>query len=135
MKLEFLTRKNKANATFRIRISAAKDMKANHLHQKPKVFPLLYWEFQKLHFQSWIRQSSLYLHHHHLSGDYTFWLFYDNIPSGKYKTNVDIGKQFRLNFEEEVEKYKALVDCYKSENKYTSSLLSKTNKEKMELFK
>ena len=34
-------------------------------------------------------------------------LFYDNIPSGKYKTNVDIGKQFGLNFEEEVEKY-----CY-----------------------
>ena len=34
-------------------------------------------------------------------------LFYDNIPSGKYKTNVDIGKQFELNFEEEVEKY-----CY-----------------------
>ena len=34
-------------------------------------------------------------------------LFYDNIPSGKYKTNVEIGKQFGLNFEEEVEKY-----CY-----------------------
>ena len=34
-------------------------------------------------------------------------LFYDNIPSGKYKTNVDIGKKFGLNFEEEVEKY-----CY-----------------------
>ena len=34
-------------------------------------------------------------------------LFYDNIPSGKYKTNFDIGKQFGLNFEEEVEKY-----CY-----------------------
>ena len=34
-------------------------------------------------------------------------LFYDNIPSGKYKTNVDIGKKFELNFEEEVEKY-----CY-----------------------
>ena len=34
-------------------------------------------------------------------------LFYDNIPSGKYKTNVDIGKQFGSNFEEEVEKY-----CY-----------------------
>ena len=27
--------------------------------------------------------------------------------SGKYKTNVDIGKQFGSNFEEEVEKY-----CY-----------------------
>ena len=34
-------------------------------------------------------------------------LFYDNIPSGKYKTNVEIGKKFGLNFEEEVEKY-----CY-----------------------
>tara|TARA_B100001027_G_C16229203_1_gene313716 strand:- start:230 stop:1177 length:948 start_codon:yes stop_codon:yes gene_type:complete len=34
-------------------------------------------------------------------------LFYDNIPSGKYKTNFDIGKNFELNFENEVEKY-----CY-----------------------
>ena len=34
-------------------------------------------------------------------------LYYDNIPSGKYKTNFDIGKNFRLNFENEVEKY-----CY-----------------------
>ena len=34
-------------------------------------------------------------------------LFYDNIPSGKYKTNFDIGKKFELNFEKEVEKY-----CY-----------------------
>ena len=34
-------------------------------------------------------------------------LFYDNIPSGKYKTNFDIGKKFKLNFEKEVEKY-----CY-----------------------
>ena len=36
--------------------------------------------------------------------------------------------------EEEVLKYKALVDCYKSETQYTSNLLSKTNKEKMDLF-
>ena len=34
-------------------------------------------------------------------------LFYDNVPSGKYKTNFDIGKKFDLNFEKEVEKY-----CY-----------------------
>ena len=34
-------------------------------------------------------------------------LFYDNIPSGRYKTNFDIGKKFELNFEKEVEKY-----CY-----------------------
>ena len=34
-------------------------------------------------------------------------LYYDNIPSGKYRTNFDIGKNFRLNFENEVEKY-----CY-----------------------
>ena len=34
-------------------------------------------------------------------------LFYDNIPSGKYKTNFDIGKSFDLKFEIEVEKY-----CY-----------------------
>ena len=34
-------------------------------------------------------------------------LFYDNIPSGKYKTNFDIGKNFKLKFENEVEKY-----CY-----------------------
>jgi len=34
-------------------------------------------------------------------------LFYDNIPSGKYKTNIDIGKDFTLKFENEVEKY-----CY-----------------------
>ncbi len=34
-------------------------------------------------------------------------LYYDNIPSGKYKTNSDIGKNFILNFENEVEKY-----CY-----------------------
>ncbi len=34
-------------------------------------------------------------------------LFYDNIPSGKYKTNLDIGKKFGLRFEAEVEKY-----CY-----------------------
>ena len=34
-------------------------------------------------------------------------LYYDNIPSGKYKTNFDIGKNFILNFENEVEKY-----CY-----------------------
>ena len=34
-------------------------------------------------------------------------LFYDNIPSGKYKTNFDIGKDFVLKFENEVEKY-----CY-----------------------
>ena len=32
-------------------------------------------------------------------------LFYDNIPSGKYKTNFDIGKDFELKFENEVEKY------------------------------
>ena len=34
-------------------------------------------------------------------------LYYDNIPSGKYKTNFDIGKNFGLRFETEVEKY-----CY-----------------------
>ena len=34
-------------------------------------------------------------------------LFYDNIPTGKYKTNVDINKNFNLRFESEVEKY-----CY-----------------------
>ncbi len=34
-------------------------------------------------------------------------LYYDNIPTGKYKTNFDIGKSFRLNFDNEVEKY-----CY-----------------------
>ncbi len=34
-------------------------------------------------------------------------LFYDNIPSGKYKTNFDIDKNFELKFENEVEKY-----CY-----------------------
>ena len=32
-------------------------------------------------------------------------LFYDNIPSGKYKTNFNIGKNFNLKFEDEVEKY------------------------------
>ena len=32
-------------------------------------------------------------------------LFYDNIPSGKYKTNADINKNFNLRFESEVEKY------------------------------
>ncbi len=32
-------------------------------------------------------------------------LFYDNIPSGKYKTNIDINKNFNLRFENEVEKY------------------------------
>ena len=34
-------------------------------------------------------------------------LYYDNIPSGKYKTNFEIGKKFELNFKKEVEKY-----CY-----------------------
>ena len=34
-------------------------------------------------------------------------LSYDNIPSGKYKTNIDIGKKFKRNFDIEVEKY-----CY-----------------------
>ena len=34
-------------------------------------------------------------------------LRYDNIPSGKYKTNFDVGKNFGLRFEAEVEKY-----CY-----------------------
>ena len=34
-------------------------------------------------------------------------LSYDNIPSGKYKTNFEINKKFRLKFEEEVERY-----CY-----------------------
>ena len=34
-------------------------------------------------------------------------LYYHNVPSGKYKTNFDIGKNFKLNFEIEVEKY-----CY-----------------------
>ncbi len=32
-------------------------------------------------------------------------LFYDNIPSGKYKTNFNIGKNFNLKFDDEVEKY------------------------------
>ena len=32
-------------------------------------------------------------------------LFYDNIPSGKFKTNNDINKKFNLRFEKEVEKY------------------------------
>ena len=32
-------------------------------------------------------------------------LFYDNVPSGKYKTNFDINKKFELKFENEVEKY------------------------------
>ena len=32
-------------------------------------------------------------------------LYYHNVPSGKYKTNFDIGKKFKLNFEVEVEKY------------------------------
>ena len=34
-------------------------------------------------------------------------LFYDNIPSGEYKTNIDIKRNFNLRFENEVEKY-----CY-----------------------
>ena len=34
-------------------------------------------------------------------------LYYDNIPSGQHKTNLDIGKKFELDFENEVEKY-----CY-----------------------
>ena len=34
-------------------------------------------------------------------------LFYHNIPSGKYKTNIEIGKNFNRNFDKEVEKY-----CY-----------------------
>ena len=34
-------------------------------------------------------------------------LSYHNIPSGKYKTNFEINKKFRLKFEEEVERY-----CY-----------------------
>ena len=34
-------------------------------------------------------------------------LFYDNTPSGIYKTNFDIDKNFNLKFENEVEKY-----CY-----------------------
>ena len=34
-------------------------------------------------------------------------LSYDNIPSGKYKTNFEINKKFQLKFEEEVERY-----CY-----------------------
>ena len=34
-------------------------------------------------------------------------LSYDNIPSGKYKTNFEINKKFHLKFEEEVERY-----CY-----------------------
>ena len=34
-------------------------------------------------------------------------LFYDNIPSGNHKTNFDLGKNFGLRFEDEVEKY-----CY-----------------------
>ena len=34
-------------------------------------------------------------------------LFYDNTPSGIYKTNFDINKNFNLKFENEVEKY-----CY-----------------------
>ena len=34
-------------------------------------------------------------------------LNYDNVPSGKYKTNFDINKNFNLKFDNEVEKY-----CY-----------------------
>ena len=34
-------------------------------------------------------------------------LLYDNIPSGKYKTNFDYGNNFHSKFENEVEKY-----CY-----------------------
>ena len=34
-------------------------------------------------------------------------LFYDNVPSGKYKTNFDLNKNSSLKFENEVEKY-----CY-----------------------
>ena len=34
-------------------------------------------------------------------------LSYDNIPSGKYKTNLEINKKFKLKFDEEVERY-----CY-----------------------
>lgn len=55
-------------------------------------------------------------------------------PTNKMAELIKMNLKMRV-LEEEVEKYKALVDCYKSENKYTSSLLSKTNKEKMELYK
>ena len=34
-------------------------------------------------------------------------LNYDNVPTGKYKTNFDINKNFNRKFENEVEKY-----CY-----------------------
>ena len=48
-------------------------------------------------------------------------LFYDNIPSGNYKTNFDIGKNFELKFEKEVEKY-----CYmwKETGEYAKKILN-----------
>ena len=32
-------------------------------------------------------------------------LKYDNVPSGKYKTNFDLGLPSKMNFKEEVKKY------------------------------
>ena len=48
-------------------------------------------------------------------------LFYDNIPSRKYKTNFDINKSFKLKFEQEVEKY-----CYmwKETGEYAKKIIN-----------
>ena len=54
-----------------------------------------------------------------------YWLLkYDNIPSGKYKTNSDIGIPSKLFFKDEVNKYAFMwkdggefsTDKYNSEN-------------------
>ena len=57
-----------------------------------------------------------------LTRDQLILLKYDNIPSGKYKTNSDIGLPSKKQFDDEVEKY-----CYMwreggqfSTEKYTS---------------
>ena len=53
-------------------------------------------------------------------------LKYDNVPSGKYKTNFDIGVPSKLEFENEVKKY-----CYMwREGGQFSSLSYKTNENK-----
>ena len=52
-------------------------------------------------------------------------LKYDNIPSGKYKTNSDLGLPSKLNFKDEVKKYSHMwrdggqfsTDKYNLENK------------------
>ena len=62
-------------------------------------FPLIVAKFSALFFQ--LLPSPL------ITLDQIKLLKYDNVKSGKYKTNFDIGKNFKLNFENEVEKY-----CY-----------------------